>query len=426
MSKVKKPENIAEAGFTHRTAMEEAARCLLCYDPPCNKGCPAGTEPAKFIRSIRFRNPKGAAETIRENNVLGGVCARICPFDRFCEEACSRCGIDRPIEIGKLQRYAIEQEQIFDLKTLKAPKEKKAARVACVGAGPASLAAAAKLATEGYRVTVFEKEAHPGGILAYGIAFSRLPQEVVDYDIEHIRSLGVSFEFGKTVGQDADLTKMNFDAVFIGTGLGGAKLPEIPGKSLEGVYKAVDFLRKARTQRGNFTFGDKAVIIGGGNVAVDCAVSAKLLGASHVSIVCREVIEQAPADMKELHYALSLGVGITTYMTPVALEGDATALRFVVFKGMDNESELKLAADAVIFATGQQAEDMSKIAAVELTAEGYIKVSDGGRTSAANVFAGGDITGGGRTVVEAVRAGKEAAASIIRYLEGKGADQNGG
>ena len=147
MSKVVKANYTAEAvaGFTHRTAMEEAARCLLCHDAPCSKGCPAGTDPAKFIRSIRFRNDRGAAETIRENNILGGTCARVCPYDRLCEEACSRCGIDKPIEIGKLQRYAIEQEEAYGMKTLSAP-EKKVGNVACVGAGPASLAVAAELA----------------------------------------------------------------------------------------------------------------------------------------------------------------------------------------------------------------------------------------------------------------------------------------
>ena len=142
MSKVVKSTYLAEAvaGFTPRTAMEEAARCLLCHDAPCSQACPAGTDPAKFIRSIRFRNVKGAAETIRENNPMGGTCAYVCPYDRLCEGACSRCGIDRPIQIGKLQRYAIEQEKALGMKTLVAPAEKKAAKVACIGAGPASLA----------------------------------------------------------------------------------------------------------------------------------------------------------------------------------------------------------------------------------------------------------------------------------------------
>jgi dihydropyrimidine dehydrogenase (NAD+) subunit PreT len=201
LSKVDKPKYTAEAmaGYNHRTAMEEAARCLLCHDAPCSKGCPAGTNPGDFIRSIRFRNVKGAAEIIRENNVLGGTCARVCPYDRLCEEYCSRCGIDKPIKIGELQRYAIDQEKIFKMKTLKAPAKKMKQTVACVGAGPASLACAAELAKAGYKVTIFEREEKPGGVLTYGIAPSRLPQAVVDHDIAQVKGLGVKFELGKTV-----------------------------------------------------------------------------------------------------------------------------------------------------------------------------------------------------------------------------------
>ena len=217
LSKVVKAAYTAEAvaGFTHRTAIEEAARCLLCHDAPCSKGCPAGTDPAKFVRSIRFRNVKGAAETIRSNNVLGGSCARVCRYDRLCEEACSRCGIDRPIEIGKLQRYAIEQEEIFGMKTLEAG-EAKPGKVACIGAGPASLAAAAELRKAGYAVTIFEKEEKAGGMLTYGIVPSRLPQSVIDHDVAMVEAMGVKFEFGKKVTiADVD----DYDAVFVGTGL---------------------------------------------------------------------------------------------------------------------------------------------------------------------------------------------------------------
>ena len=416
MSKVFNADNISEAtkAFTHKTAMEEAARCLLCYDAPCSKGCPAGTNPSKFIRSIRFRNPKGAAETIRENNVLGGVCALVCPYDKFCEEACSRCGIDRPIEIGRLQSYAIEQEKAFNMEILKAPENKKTEKIACVGAGPASLAVASTLAIKGYQVTVFEKEKKAGGMLTYGLAFSRLPQETVDHDIRQVENIGVKFEFGKTVGKDVDLA--GFDAVFIGIGLGCSGFPDIPGTNLAGVYTAIDFLKKARTQKENFEFGNKVVVIGGGDSAVDAAVSAKLLGAQDVRIVYRRTIEEAPADINEFHYALSLGIGITTNMAPMSLGGD-DILRFIVFKGRDGESELKLAVDTVIFATGQKSDEILKIADIKLTDDGLIKVDENCRTSVANIFAAGDIVNGGKTVVEAVGAGKEAAAAIVNYLQ---------
>ncbi|MFQ7109980.1 MAG: FAD-dependent oxidoreductase [Anaerovoracaceae bacterium] len=418
MSKVVKANYTAEAvaGFTHRTAMEEAARCLLCYDAPCSKGCPAGTDPAKFIRSIRFRNVKGAAETIRENNVLGGTCARVCPYDRLCEEACSRCGIDKPIEIGKLQRYAIEQEEVFGMKTLNAP-EKKVGKVACVGAGPASLACAAELAKAGYKVTVIEKEAKAGGVLTYGIVPSRLPQAVVDHDIAQVEGLGVEFKFNtKAIADDLK----DYDAVFIGAGLWKANLPQIEGIDLDGVYAAVDFLKEARTNGEKFAPGKKVLVVGGGDVTVDCAVTAKLLGAEDVKIVYRRTLEEAPGNMSEFHYALSLGIGITTGMAPAAVKGNGKveAVEFAGFR--DEAAKLTLSADTIVFATGQNAEDMNALADVNLTAKGTIDAAEDGTTNVENVFAAGDIVNGGKTVVEAVAAGKEAAASMIAYLEKKG------
>lgn len=418
MSKVVKANYTAEAvaGFTHRTAMEEAARCLLCHDAPCSKGCPAGTDPAKFIRSIRFRNDRGAAETIRENNILGGTCARVCPYDRLCEEACSRCGIDKPIEIGKLQRYAIEQEEAYGMKALSAP-EKKVGNVACVGAGPASLAAAAELAKAGYNVTILEREAKAGGVLTYGIVPSRLPQAVVDHDIAQVEGLGVKFQFNTEV-KAADLDA--YDAVFVGAGLWADNLPKIDGIELDGVYAAVDFLKEARTKAEGFNPGKKVLVVGGGDVAVDCAVSAKLLGAEDVKIVYRRTLEEAPGNMTEFHYALSLGIGMTTGMAPAAVKGNGK-VEAVEFKGFrDEAAELTLSADTIVFATGQKAEDMAAVAGVKLTEKGTIAANEAGETDVEKIFAAGDIVNGGKTVVEAVAAGKAAAASMIAYLEKKG------
>lgn len=417
MSKVVKAKYTAEAvaGFTHRTAMEEAARCLLCHDAPCSQGCPAGTDPAKFIRSIRFRNVKGAAETIRENNILGGSCARVCPYDRLCEEACSRCGIDKPIQIGKLQRYAIEQEKVFKMKTLKAPAKKKAAKVACVGAGPASLAAAAELAKAGYRVTIFEREEKAGGVLTYGIVPSRLPQSVVDHDIAQVKGLGVKFEFGKEV-KAGDLDE--YDAVFVGTGLWGDNLPKIEGIELAGVYAAVDYLKAARSKKAGFEAGKKVIVVGGGDVAVDCAVTAKLLGAEDVKIVYRRTLEEAPGNINEFHYALSLGIGMTTGMAPAAIKG-ADKVEAIEFKGFrDEAAQLVLSADTIVFATGQTAEDQTAVAPVKVAEKGLIKAPKG--KAGGKFFAAGDIVNGGKTVVEAVAAGKEAADAMIAYLEKKG------
>lgn len=390
MSKVLKPGYREEAvpGFSHRTAMEEAARCLLCHDAPCSKSCPAGTDPAKFIRAIRFRNVKGAAEIIRENNILGGSCARVCPYDRLCEEACSRCGIDRPIDIGRLQRYAIEQEMVFGMETLRAPEEKRRESVACVGAGPASLACAAELAGNGYKVTVFDRNEKAGGMLSYGIAPSRLPQEVVEHDLEQVKKLGVEFELGKEVTPD-ELD--GFDAIFVGTGLWGSNIPEITGADDDNVYAAVDFLKKARED--GFDPGRNVVVVGGGDVTVDCAVTAKLLGAEDVKIVYRRTIEEAPGNMKEFHYALDLGIGITTGMAPSFIGGGKIA-----FRGFRDESvQMEIPADTVVFATGQVREEL--IPDVE------------------KYFAAGDVVNGGKTVVEAVAGGKEAATEIMVYLQ---------
>ncbi len=418
MSKIVKSDFNSEAvaGFTHRTAMEEAARCLLCIDAPCSQGCPAGTDPGKFIRSIRFRNVKGAAETIRENNILGGTCARVCPYDRLCEEFCSRCGIDKPIQIGKLQRYAIEQEEAFNMQTLKAPAEKKAGKVACVGAGPASLACASELAKAGYNVTIFEREAEAGGVLTYGIVPTRLPKKVVDHDIKMVKDLGVAFEFNKEV-KESDLA--DFDAVFVGVGLWGAKIPDIKGKDLKNVYAAVDFLKQARTLEDKFTPGENVIVVGGGDVAVDCAVSAKLAGAKNVRIVYRRTIEEAPANMTEFEYALSLGIGITTEMAPAELVG-TDKVEFAMFDGRDGVSGAKFKADAVVFAIGQGPEAVDGFAAVATDDKGSVKVSEQFETNNEKVFAAGDIVNGGKTVVEAVAEGKAAAASIMAYLEKKG------
>ena len=419
MSKVVKADYTAEAvaGFNSRTALEEAARCLLCHDAPCSKGCPAGTNPAKFIRSIRFRNVRGAAETIRENNILGGTCARVCPYDNLCEEACSRCGIDRPIEIGKLQRVAIEQEEAYGMKVLSVPAEKKAGKVACVGAGPASLAVASELAKEGYDVTIFEREAKAGGVLTYGIVPSRLPQSVVDYDISKVEELGVKFVFNTEV-KAADLE--GFDAAFIGVGLWGPNLPGIEGIDLPGVYAAVDYLKAARSGAEGFNAGKRVLVVGGGDVAVDCAVTAKLQGAEDVKIVYRRTIEEAPGNLNEFQYALSLGIGMTTGMAPDSIVGDGK-VEAVNFKGFrDEAAKLTLSADTIVFATGQKAEDVSAIAGVDVTDKKTIAADANGITNVDGIFSAGDIVNGGKTVVEAVAAGKVAAFSIMQYLEKKG------
>ena len=188
-----------EVGFTPRLVMEEASRCLLCLDAPCSASCPAGTDPAKFIRSLRFKNVKGAAETVRINNVLGAICARVCPTERYCQLGCSRSGIDKPIDIGRIQRYITDFEDALKMDTLET-KEENGKKVAVVGSGPAGLTTAAELAKEGYHVSIFEKESKAGGYLKYGIPEYRLPNAVVDKEIDRIVKLGVDINLNVRVG----------------------------------------------------------------------------------------------------------------------------------------------------------------------------------------------------------------------------------
>lgn len=418
MSKVVKKGYYEDAaqGYNLRTAMEEATRCLVCHDAPCSKACPAGTDPAKFIRSLKFKNVKGAAETIRTNNPLAGSCAKVCPYDRLCQDACSRCGIDKPIQIGKLQSFLVEQEKAFGMKYMNAPEQKRAGKVACIGAGPASLTCAAELSKVGYQVTVFEREAKAGGVLTYGIVPARLPQDVVDYDIQLISELGVEFKFNTEVKKE-DLSE--YDAVFVGTGLWAANIPSIEGADLDGVYSAIDFLKNARENGEKFNPGRTVVVVGGGDVAVDCAVTAKLLGAEDVRILYRRSIQEAPAEMAELEYALSLGIGVTTGFYPVAARGEGKLQSVEAAGFRDDIAEMKFSADTLVFATGQKAEDQKSVASVELTDKGTI-VADENGIAGEKFFAAGDIVNGGATVVEAVAGAKKAAAAIIAYLEEKG------
>ena len=423
MSKIIKKEYLEPAveSFNIRTAMEEATRCLLCHDAPCSIACPAGTDPGKFIRSIRFRNVKGAAETIRENNILGGCCADVCPYDELCEGACSRTGIDKPIQIGRLQRFAVEQEGIFGMKILKAPAATKA-KVACIGAGPASLACASKLAMDGYKVTIFEEKAKAGGVLTYGIAPSRLSQETVDTDIQKVVDIGVEFKFNTKVGKDITIEGLRADgykAFFIGAGLWEPKMVDIPGLNLKGVTNAVDFLSAARSSNGTFDVGKNVIVIGGGDVAMDCAATASLLGAERTTIVYRRTVAEAPAEISEVKYIQSMGINMFTKFSPKEVVGENGKVTGLVGQGTDDFSELKLKASTIVFAVGQAPEDMKNVAEVKLADKGLVAANDAWGTDVEDIFAAGDIVNGGNTVVQAVADGKVAADSIAAFVTKK-------
>ncbi len=382
-------------GFTPILAMEEAARCLLCLDAPCSKMCPAGTDPAKFIRSLRFKNVKGAAKTIRENNPLGAVCARVCPTEHYCQKGCSRSGIDRPIDIARLQRYATDFEAAVKMRVYekKAPTGK---RIAIVGSGPAGLSAATLLAREGHAVVVYEKEAKAGGYLRYGIPSYRLPEEVLDKEIARIAELGVAFRFHEEV-KDLSVLEKEYDAVIVGDGYGlGKTLPLFEGNRR--VITAVEFLKKVKTRP--VRIPEHVLIIGGGDVAMDVASTCKKLGASQVSDVVYETFPEFKASKAELELARKENVSIYDGFIPVS----ATRGGVVKFRHRHQPIELKLKAGLIVLAIGQA------------RLEGDL----GEPKDKKNVFYCGDVSlEGDKTVVYAVKTGKEAAIKAMAYLGGK-------
>lgn len=400
-----------EPGFTPVTICEEAARCLLCHDAPCSKSCPAGTDPGKFIRSVRFRNFKGAAETIRENNILGAICARVCPTEKYCQLACSRCGIDKPIDIGRIQRYVTDLEETLGMKILEKPAHRLGKSVAVVGGGPGGLSVAAELLKKGYDVEIFEKDAQLGGYLRYGIPEYRLPNRIVDVEIQRIFDLGLVAHTGVTVGKDVTLDelKKKFDAVVVGIGLSGGKwLPMFEGNP--DVETAVSFLRRVKESGGAVEIPQNVLVVGGGDVSMDVCTSLKLLGARNVTSIVYEEFCEFKASEKELAGARAENVSIYDGYIPTKVDGKA-----VTFEHRKLRSTVTFTADKIILAVGQTLEaDGLGLSFTRNEAD-----SENFRVGTSNVFVVGDISKNEeKSVVGAVKSAKLAAAYIHAYLGG--------
>ena len=400
-----------QQGYTMDTVMEEAQRCLLCLDAPCSAACPAGTDPARFIRSVRFRNLKGAAETIRENNAIGGVCARVCPTERYCQQACSRCGIDRPIDIGGIQRFVTDFEETVGMEILKtgAANGKK---IGIIGSGPSGLQAAAALLGLGYEVHIYEKSEKAGGYLRYGIPEYRLPERVVDREIEKIEKMGAEFHCGTDIGTDCtmDELKETYDAVLVAAGASVGKwLPMFEGN--DRTETAVEFLARVKAKGGKEEVPDHVVVIGGGDVAMDAATTLKRLGAKRVTDVAYEELCEFLAAEKELEGARQAGVTIIDGYIPEQVDGNT-----VTFKHRHMDARLCLGADKIILAVGQKPD----VKSLGLEMEGNEAKADGYRTADPKVFVTGDLAEGDKTVVWAVRKGKEAAQAIHESLQERG------
>lgn len=410
-----------ENGFTMEEAMEEAARCLLCVKPTCNAGCPAGTNPAGFIKEFRQGNILKAAEIIRKNNILAAVCSRVCPYHQMCEGLCRRNKIDSPVKIGKIQRFITDFEAKEGLEFLKMP-EPKYEKIALIGSGPASLSVASILALRGYKVTIFEARPKAGGILTYGIAPFRLPQNIVDSEINIIKNLGVEFQLNTHVGKDIsfqDIKNQGFEVVLLAMGRPKGKISDIKGSQLLGVVNAMEYLYSARSSDGNFESGKNVVVIGGGNTAMDCANTAKMLGGEHVTVVYRKQEKNMPASLNEIAHAKKIGVEwlFETNISEIIGENDKVK---AIKCSAENNKEIIIPADTVIFAIGQDAHNIHDIVAVNLDANQQIIVEPNTfHTSVDGVFAVGDSVNGGKTVVQAIAEGKACAEAIDVYLSEK-------
>lgn len=398
-----------EEGFSSLTVTEEASRCLLCLDAPCSKACPAGTSPDKFIRSVRFRNFKGAAETVRENNALGAICARVCPTEKYCQKGCSRSGIDRPIDIGRIQRFITDFEDATKMKILaKGPSNGK--KVAIIGSGPAALQASVTLNNLGYSSVIFEKEGKAGGMLNL-IPEYRLPTKVVQNEIKRIKDLGVEFRLGVEVGKDVsmDELKKEFDAVILAVGYSyGKSLPLFEGN--RNVILAVDFLKKVKARKGNVKMPDNILVVGGGDVAMDVVSTLKLIGVDHITDVVYEQFKEFKASKKELKNAQELSVTIIDGYVPTKAKG-----KTVTFSHREIDSVLKIKANKIILAVGQMpnVEGLG----VELV-KGEVNTGKDFLTADPKVFVAGDLAHSqfDKTVVGAVRTGKEVALAVDNYL----------
>lgn len=407
----KKYQEEYEAGYSPRLVMEEASRCLLCLDAPCSQHCPAGTDPAKFIRSVRFKNVKGAAETVRINNALGAICARVCPTEKYCQDGCSRSGIDKPIDIGRIQRYITDFEAATKMEIWE-PKPLNGKKVAVIGSGPGGLTAAAELALEGFKVTIYEKDAQAGGYLRYGIPEYRLSNSVVDREINRIVRLGVDIALNTRIGVDIsleDLEKEN-DAVIVAIGASKGKVLPMFENNRK-VKLAVDWLKQVKSRKGKVKIPENVLVIGGGDVAMDTVTTLKLLGCPHVTDVVYEQFSEFRASEKELKSAQEQGVTIIDGYIPVGTARGG----IVKFKHRIIPSELKIKADLIILAVGQCVDPAGlglEINRGEVTFEGnHLKNS--------KIFIAGDIAHGEKTVVWGVRTGKEVAYAVKQFVRGK-------
>ncbi len=431
-------------GYRLEEALVEAERCLQCADEPCVRGCPVGIDIPGFIQKITEKHHQGAYDIITDTNLLPSICGRVCPQENQCEGVCTVGDTLEPVAIGRLERFVGDmaiREGWANIPYI----EPNGYRVGIVGAGPAGMACAADMAKAGCEVVVYEAFHQPGGVLKYGIPDFRLPNDVIDAEIEKLRRLGIRFECNTLVGRlftiEQMVTEMGFHAVFIGTGAGYPSFMGIPGESLNGVLSANELLTRCNLMRArdfpNFDTplqpGKRVTVIGAGNTAMDAMRVSLRLGAEKVYCIYRRTKAEAPARAEEVHHAEEEGIDFNWLTSPIELLGDASnavrAMRCIRMElGEPDDSgrrrpvpvpgsEFEIETDMVVFAIGTNANPiLGQTAKLKLNKRGYIETDDSLATSIAGVYAGGDIVTGAATVIQAMGAGRTAARSMKAYL----------
>jgi glutamate synthase (NADPH/NADH) small chain len=419
---------------SRESALVEANRCLFCYDAPCTKSCPTEINIPKFIKQISTDNVKGSAHTIFVSNIMGAGCSRVCPVEKLCEGACVYNLLEEPpIPIARLQRYATEQAlekkwKLFERK----PATGK--RVAIVGAGPAGLSCAHVLSRNGIDVTIYEKESKGGGLMTYGIAAYKVTPQFCEAEVNYITSIGgIQIKYNQELGKHFKLAELQqqYDAVYLGFGVGLARQLNIPGEELTGVVDAIRFIYDIRAGAyDKVPVGDKVVVIGMGMTAIDAATQAKRLGAKEVTLVYRRTQAEMPCTEAELDIAKLDGCRIIWLAAPATIKGEDGKVTQLVCSLMqlgepdasgrrspvESGETFTLEVDMIIKAAGQMPFEALVSSNQLQHAQGKVIVQKNGATNMTGVFAGGDCVNGGKEVVDAVQAGKVGAESIKEYL----------
>ena len=431
-------------GYSVEDALREAQRCLYCPDPACVEGCPVSIDIPGFIRRIEDKDFRGAYDVITGTNLLPAICGRVCPQESQCEGVCPVGKTLEPVAIGRLERY-VGDRAIAEGWSSAPYVEPNGFRIGIVGSGPAGMACAADMAKAGCEVTVYEAFQEPGGVLKYGIPDFRLPNPVIDAEIDNLRKLGVRFECNTLVGRLFTIADMieetGFHAVFIGTGAGYPSMMGIPGESLNGVLSANELLTRCNLMRARqfpafdtpLPSGKKVAVVGSGNTAMDALRVSLRLGADKVYCIYRRTKAESPARAEELHHAEEEGIEFHWLTNPVEIlddgAGNVRAMRCIRMElGEPDESgrrrplpvkgsEFEFPIDIVVYAIGTNANPIiGQTCRLNLNKRGYIETDKDLATSMAGVYAGGDIVTGAATVIEAMGAGRKAARSMKRFL----------